>query len=160
MEIVKKVVLTGYFGVGKSSLVKQFVYQKFSDQYLTTIGVKIDKKEITFGEVKIKLMLWDIAGESTALKIPKNYLAGAHGVLYVLDLTRKETYENIQNDLFEITKGMNGIPVKVLANKSDLVDVEFVGELEEEVSIPLKATSAKTGENVEEAFMELAKEMM
>ena len=160
MEIVKKIVLAGHFGVGKSSLVKQFVHQKFSDQYLTTIGVKIDKKVIDVSGAKMKLMLWDIAGESTAMKIPKKYLAGAHGILYVFDLTREETYSNIQNDLFEISKTTTQIPSVVLANKSDLVETDFINNLKKELSMDFHVTSAKTGDHVEESFKTIAEQLI
>ncbi len=160
MEIVKKIVLVGHFGVGKSSLVKRFVHQKFSDQYLTTIGVKIDKKVVEVNNTQIKLMLWDIAGESTAMKIPEKYLAGAHGILYVFDLSREETYTNLQNDLFTISKQLKDAPAIVLGNKSDLVDSTFIEDLKKEISMDFKPTSAKTGDHVEESFIQLAQELI
>ena len=160
MELVKKVILAGHFGVGKSSLVKRFVHQKFSDQYLTTIGVKIDKKVIEVGETQVKMMLWDVAGESSMVKVPKKYFAGAHGILYIFDATREETYLNIENDLFEINKTLMEVPVLVLANKSDLVDPSVEAALKAKISIPFQLTSAKTGENVEASFLELAQQMI
>lgn len=160
MEVVKKIVLVGHFGVGKSSLVKRFVHQKFSDQYLTTIGVKIDKKVVEVNGASVKLMLWDIAGESTAMKIPKKYFAGAHGILYVFDLSREETYTNLQNDLFEISKQLKDVPAVVLGNKSDLVDDDFISNLKKEMSMDFKPTSAKTGDFVEDSFIHLAQELI
>ena len=160
MEIVKKVILTGHFGVGKSSLVKQFVHQKFSDQYLTTIGVKIDKKIIDVDGTQVKMMLWDIAGESNMLKIPQKYFAGAHGILYVFDASREETYENIQNDLFQINKSLREIPFIILANKSDLLDSSLIEKLKAKIDLPFQLTSAKTGDNVEKSFSDLAKNMI
>lgn len=159
MEIVKKVVLVGHFGVGKTSLVKRFVFQKFSDNYLTTIGVKIDKKEVNVEGAQMKMMIWDIAGESTAHKIPKKYLTGAHGVMYVFDLTRAETYQNIKADLFEITKDLDDDVCLVLANKADMLSDDELQALQENIDIPFKITSAKTGAHVEEAFLELAGKM-
>lgn len=160
MEVVKKVVIAGHFGVGKSSLIKRFVHQKFSDQYLTTIGVKIDKKVVEVDQAKVKMMLWDIAGESSAVKIPKKYFAGAHGILYVFDLTREETYLNIESDLFEINKTLKDCPLIVLANKSDLVEDSFIEDLRSKLSTNFKITSAKTGDHVEESFLQLAKDML
>lgn len=160
MEIVKKVVIAGHFGVGKTSLVSRFVHQKFSDQYLTTIGVKIDKKVVQIGDATIKMMLWDIAGESSAMKIPKKYLAGAHGLLYVFDLNREETYKDLDSDLFELHKSLKGCPSIVLGNKSDLVEEELIEKLQKSIVADFKTTSAKTGTNVEESFLKLAKEML
>ncbi|MEO9869149.1 Rab family GTPase [Ekhidna sp.] len=160
MEIVKKVVIAGHFGVGKSSLVKRFVHQQFSDQYLTTIGVKIDKKTVDVNGAQVKMMLWDIAGESTAMKIPKKYFAGTHGILYVFDISREETYATIESDLFEISKTLKGIPTIVLANKSDLVEDTFIEDLRDKLSVSFKLTSAKTGDHVEDSFLHIAKEMI
>jgi len=160
MELVKKVVIAGHFGVGKTSLVRQFVHQKFSDQYLTTIGVKIDKKVVQLESANVKLMLWDIAGESSSLKIPTQYLVGAHGLIYVFDLSREETYQNIENEIFELHKTLKTIPSVVLGNKSDLVTDEFVEKLKESVRIDFKLTSAKSGDNIEESFKQLVNEML
>lgn len=160
MEIVKKVVLVGHFGVGKTSLVKRYVHESFSEAYLTTIGVKIDKKVVEINDQKVKLMLWDIAGESAAIKIPKKYLSGANGVIYVFDLTRKETYENIQRDLFEVNKCIKDNHCVVLANKSDLVAKEQIQEVRTTTGIEFLPTSAKTGDNVENAFVQLVSKMI
>jgi small GTP-binding protein len=160
VEISKKVIVAGHFGVGKTSLIKQFIHEKFSEQYMTTIGVKIDKKGLEVNGVKINMILWDIAGESSAVKIPKKYFMGAHGLIYVFDLTRPETYEGIADDIFEVSKENPSIPSVVLGNKSDLVEEGLIEEIRNEVHIKFNLTSAKTGENVEEAFITLAKEMI
>lgn len=161
MEILKKVIVTGHFGVGKTSLVRRFVHQKFSDQYLTTIGVKIDKKEVKVKGANVKMMLWDIAGESSAAKIPRKYVHGAHGIVYVFDLTREETYENINADLFELQKNNNAqVPTLIFANKADLVEPSFIEEVREKINISFKVTSAKEGNNVEDGFLKIASEML
>lgn len=160
MELVKKVVIAGHFGVGKTSLVRQFVHQKFSDQYLTTIGVKIDKKVVQLDDkASVKLMLWDIAGESSSTKIPTQYLTGAHGLIYVFDLSRPETYQNLENEIFELHKTFKTIPAIVLGNKSDLVTDDFIEKLRDSLRIEFKITSAKSGDNIEESFINLAREM-
>lgn len=160
MEVSKKVIVAGHFGVGKSSLIKQFIHEKFSDQYMTTIGVKIDKKIVEVNGASINMIIWDIAGESSAMKIPKKYFMGAHGLIYVFDLTRPETYEGISEDIFEVTKDNPSIPSIVLGNKSDLVEHDFIEEIKDEIGMEFNLTSAKTGENVEDAFKTLAKEMI
>jgi small GTP-binding protein len=74
--ISKKVILTGSFGVGKTSLFNQFIFNQFSDKYLTTIGVKVNKKVINIGGEDLSLLLWDIAGEVSQDKVPTSYFLG------------------------------------------------------------------------------------
>ena len=160
VDIAKKVIVAGHFGVGKTSLIRRFVHQKFSDQYLTTIGVKIDKKVVEIEGAKINMILWDIAGEQSAGKIPKTYFAGAHGPIYVFDLTRDETYNALKDNIFEITKDNQDIQTIVLGNKSDLVDAEMIDELKSSLDTPFEVTSAQSGDNVETAFKTLAKNLL
>lgn len=161
MSVSKKVILIGHFGVGKSSLVQRFVHQKFSDKYITTIGVKIDKKIVEVDGFQVTMIIWDIAGEDSQQKVPTSYRLGAHGALYVFDISRPSTYENIQAELEYLEEIIPGIPVQVLANKSDLMSEE---ERQEIIgSLPTNGvfeTSAKSGLHVEEAFALLAKSMV
>ena len=96
--IKTKVLLTGNFGVGKTSLFQQFIFSKFDERYLTTIGVKVDKKEIDIHGALVEIFLWDVAGEVSQEKVPISYFLGAHGIIYVFDLTRPLTYQNLKND--------------------------------------------------------------
>lgn len=91
MKISKKVILLGHFGVGKTSLVKRFVVQKFSEEYQTTIGVKINK--VVIGDHHLTMILWDIEGGKSQQHLPPSYFAGAHGIIYVFDLTRPSTWK-------------------------------------------------------------------
>jgi len=161
MSISKKVILVGHFGVGKTSLISQFVHQKFSDTYLTTIGVKINKKELQVDGLDVTLIIWDIAGETEQQKIPESYKLGAHGVLYVFDITRPSTYNNLREQLNFIKAKIPNAPIRVLANKKDLLSAEERGSILEKLAFQeIRETSAKTGENVEEAFMLLTKAMV
>lgn len=161
MSVSKKVILIGHFGVGKSSLVQRFVHQKFSDKYITTIGVKIDKKIVEVDGFQVTMIIWDIAGEDSQQKVPTSYRLGAHGALYVFDISRPSTYENIQTELEYLEEIIPGIPVQVLANKSDLMSEEerqeIIGNLP---TNDVFETSAKSGLHVEEAFALLAKSMV
>ena len=161
MAISKKVILVGHFGVGKTSLIRRFVHQKFSDEYLTTIGVKIDKKVLQISGQEVTLIIWDIAGETNQVKTPKSYQLGAHGVLYVFDITRPSTYENLHEQLGYLNNLLPQARVEVIANKTDLLSAE---EQENVISAlqldKIYATSAKTGENVEAIFEVLAKAMI
>jgi len=159
--ISKKVILTGSFGVGKTSLFNQFIYNKFSDKYLTTIGVKVNKKTIEINGRELSLLLWDIAGEVSQDKVPVSYFLGASGIIYVFDLTRPSTYKNIEEDLAYLQKIIKGGIIKVVGNKKDLVNAEQLAEVKEEISVPWDIiTSAKTGENVEDLFSTLGAELI
>ena len=100
----RKVLITGSFAVGKTSLFHRFVYNTFSEQYLTTIGVKVDKRVVEVNDEPLSLILWDIAGEVSQKKVPKTYFLGASAVIYVFDLSRKQTADNLKSDLKLIQK--------------------------------------------------------
>ncbi len=153
----KKVILIGNFGVGKTSLTKRFVYQKFSEEYLTTLGVKIDKKVVELGEDIVNLMIWDIAGEVTQTRVSTSYYLGSNGILYVFDVTRPSTYENMQADIEYVQKILPNVPILKIANKADLISSEQLKQLP--VSYDFLC-SAKTGANVENAFLALAEAMI
>jgi len=156
--ISKKIILTGSFGVGKTSLFNKFIYNKFDDKYLTTIGVKVNKKSIEIDDQEVSLLLWDIAGEVSQDKIPNSYFLGSSGIVYVFDLTRPSTYKNIMTDI-EYLKGMSSDAViKIVGNKLDLVDDEKLEEVKETLTMPWDIiTSAKNGDNVETLFHSLGK---
>lgn len=160
MSVSKKVILIGHFGVGKSSLVQRFVRQKFSEEYITTIGVKIDKKVVEVDGYSVTMIIWDIAGEDTQKKVPKSYRLGAHGALYVFDMSRPSTYEKLQQELDYLDEIIPGVPVQVLANKVDLLSGPERQEIMSSLPKGIRETSAKTGAQVEEAFETLAKMML
>ena len=122
--ISKKVILTGSFGVGKTSLFNQFIYETFSDKYLTTIGVKVNKKSVTVGTEEVSILLWDIAGEVSQDKVPNSYLLGAAAVFYVFDLNRPTTYKNLETDLVHLRNLLPHATIRVVGNKKDLLTDE------------------------------------
>ncbi len=159
--ISRKVILTGSFGVGKTSLFNQFIYSKFDEKYLTTIGVKVNKKSIIIDDQEISILLWDIAGEISQDKVPVSYFLGASAMIYVFDVTRPSTQINLTNDINFLEKMLPDGIIKIVANKKDLVDDAQLASILASTSRPVDiATSAKTGENVEEFFMALARELM
>ena len=159
--ISKKVILTGSFGVGKTSLFNQFIYARFSDKYLTTIGVKVNKKTIEVDGREISLLVWDIAGEVSQDKVPTSYFLGASGIIYVFDLTRPSTYKNIEDDIKYLRDMVGGGIIKIVGNKEDLVSEEQLEEISKEITLPWDmTTSAKTGKNVEELFQKLGSELL
>lgn len=155
-----KVLLTGNFGVGKTSLFQRFILSKFDERYLTTIGVKVDKKQVHLPEGIVEIFLWDVAGEVSQDKVPISYFLGAHGIIYVFDLTRPLTYQNIESDIAYLKKLAPKASIKVVGNKKDLVTEEQIEQIARSLDVPYDmVTSAKTGENVEELFTDLASEM-
>ncbi len=157
----KKVILTGSFGVGKTSLFNQFIHQKFSDKYLTTIGVKVNKKTVESHGEEVSLLIWDIAGEVTQDKVPNSYFLGASGILYVVDLSRPLTFVNIKEDIEYLKDLLPGAKIKVVGNKKDLLTDTELAQAVKSIEIPVgTTTSAKTGENVEDLFLALTNEMM
>ena len=161
--IAKKVCMVGPFAVGKTSLVRRFVESIFSDTYLTTIGVKISKKQIESGEDKVQLMIWDIEGVDVFTELNPSYLRGAAGVLLVLDGTRPKSVE-MTTELYKVLcEHLPGVPIVGLLNKSDLKYDWKLGtsDLEEIESLGITTidTSAKTGHNVELAFATMVEKM-
>jgi small GTP-binding protein len=159
--ISRKVILTGSFGVGKTSLFNQFIYEKFDDKYLTTIGVKVNKKSLSIDGEDISILLWDIAGEISQDKVPVSYFLGASAMIYVFDLTRPSTFKNIAADVEYLKKMIPDGIIRLVANKKDMLTAEKIKEILEGIKTEISiVTSAKTGENVESLFTDLAKELI
>ena len=159
--ISKKIILTGSFGVGKTSLFNRFIYQQFSDKYLTTIGVKVNNKTIKIDDESISMMVWDVAGEVSQDKVPASYFLGASGIIYVMDLSRPLTFVNLESDIQFLRDLLPNGTIIIVANKKDLVSEEQLETIRLELTRPFDySTSAKTGENVEELFIEMGKRLL
>jgi small GTP-binding protein len=162
--IQKKVCMLGGFAVGKTSLVSRFVRSIFSEKYLTTVGVKIDKKVLTAGGQEVTLVLWDINGQDEFQDVQESYLRGTSGYLLVVDGTRRATLETAAK-LQEKAEAVAGnVPFVVVLNKSDLatewqVDERGIVKFAEQ-GWTIVRTSAKTGEGVEETFLKLTLAML
>jgi len=159
MKIVKKICLIGRFAVGKTSLVKQYIENQFSDKYKTTVGVSISTKKIQMADIDLSLVIWDIAGFEQENHY-QHYLRGVQGIIWVVDGTEPESFkilDIISDSLPEIKQ----VPSLCFINKHDLVKQwlitdDDITKLENTFNIIYK-TSAKTGENVENGFNQLAK---
>lgn len=159
--ISKKIILTGSFGVGKTSIFNQFIHQQFSDKYLTTIGVKVNKKTLTIDGKDLSLLLWDIAGEVAQDKVPASYFLGAGGIIYVMDLSRPMTFVNMKSDLLFLQKLLPDTTIIIVGNKKDLVSAADLDEMAHNLDVKWDfTTSAKTGENIEALFLELGKRLI
>lgn len=160
----KKVCMLGSFSVGKTSLVRRFVSSIFSDAYLTTVGVKIDKKVLKAGAEDVTLILWDLYGEDEFQKMRMSYLRGAAGYLVVADGTRRSTLEKALSLFDEVVKTLGPVPFVLALNKCDLTEKwEIESAKENELAgrgWRLIHTSAKTGEGVEQIFQTLTEMML
>jgi len=156
----KKIALLGAAGVGKTSLVRRFVASLFDDRYLTTIGVKVDKKVVPVGAAEVTLMIWDIAGAEEHFTVPTAYVKGAAGYLLVADGTRPETLGEAAQLKAQIAHDLGPIPFVVVVNKRDLADQWRADDTAlasvAEGALTTLETSAKTGDGVEDAFARLA----
>ena len=159
--VSKKIILTGSFGVGKTSLFNRFIHQQFSDKYLTTIGVKVNNKTVKIEDETISMMVWDIAGEVSQDKVPVSYFLGASGIIYVMDLSRPLTFLNLETDIQFLRELVPNGTILIVANKKDLVTEEQLESILREMPRPFDySTSAKTGENVEELFLDMGHRLL
>ena len=163
-QFTSKLILTGDFKVGKTSLIRRFVENLFSESYISTIGVEISKKTVVMDEdTKINFVLWDIGGQISSMAPYRHrFYEGASAAFIVIDRTRPNNLESITRWYKEILDAVSqNIPVVIVGNKSDLQDELVITE--EEIKIVAKElgfhyilTSALTGENVNEAFLYIA----
>ena len=161
-----KVLLLGDGAVGKTSLIRRFVVDQFSDDYITTIGTKVTKKDVTVGkppnDVEVIMQIWDVLGQKGYGGVQETAVKGAQGVLFVHDLTREDTRRSMEEYWMPMVWRLVGrIPMVIVGNKVDLLQEErmaaheYAYYLEEKYSSPSIMTSAKSGERVEDAFKTL-----
>ncbi|MGB5634169.1 MAG: Rab family GTPase [Waterburya sp.] len=165
--ITKKICLLGDFNVGKTSLVRRFVEEKFSDHYLSTVGVKISRKSVNIKTDldihQVNLLLWDLEGNTKFKSITPSYLRGASGSIIVGDLTRSDTLKSLNHHIKRFLE-VNPLGKIIIAlNKADLIPQEKLSKLIEnygydssEQIVSTHKTSAKTGDNVADIFDQLA----
>ena len=152
--------MIGDFAVGKTSLTQQFINQVFSEQYLTTIGVKIDTKTIELADGQAcKAVVWDVAGRDSLTPLQTSYLMGAAAFMLVVDVTRRDSIDSMKFLIDSAIQKLSDVPFIVLLNKWDMTD-EIVFNNEDQDFVNKNRwqfvyTSAKTGENVESAFIQL-----
>lgn len=160
-----KIVVVGDYAVGKTTLIINFTEKTFRGMYVPTVGVQFTKKNIKIDGNEVELTMWDIAGQDKFAKVRKTFYENAAGFLIVYDLTRKESLENIKMWYQDVIEHTGKLPCVVIGNKSDLKDKREVNDNEvteviekNKMDIKIKfATSAKTGDNVEEGFNSLVK---
>lgn len=156
--ITKKICIIGDFAVGKTSLINRFVDNHFSEEYLTTVGVKLDTKElVTSNGTEIKLVIWDIAGADELTTAKRSYIDGASGYIMVYDLSRPKTLVSATKIQASVEEELGPAPFVLVGNKNDLEikapepDADMI-----EKSCHQLKTSALTGEGVADIFQALA----
>ncbi len=166
-ELLKaKVLLLGEGAVGKTSLIRRFVVDQFSDDYITTVGTKVSKKDVQLvrdgRQLDMVMQVWDVLGQRGYAGVQETALKGARGALMVYDITREETRRALEEYWVPMLWRLVGkIPIIFVGNKIDLIDErvkahEMLGYLKQRYSAEGLLSSAKTGEHVEEAFLKLS----
>jgi small GTP-binding protein len=162
--IQKKICMLGSFGVGKTSLVARFVQGIFFGKYLSTVGVKIDKKQLRVGDQDVLLLLWDLAGEDSRSQVQTSYLKGAAGYFLVVDGTFAESLVTAKSIHKRAVEAVGDLPVMLIVNKSDLwgrweITMPELERMQAE-GWNIQVTSAKTGEGVEKMFLTMTEQVL
>ncbi len=163
MALKRKICMLGAFSVGKTSLVSRYVLSMFSEKYLTTVGVKIDKKTVEVNGQEITMLIWDLYGEDAVQQIRSSYVRGAAGYLLVADGTRPDTLETVRRIHTRMVTELGPLPFVLMLNKCDLqdewrIDADALEALQDE-GWAVQRCSARTGEGVEEGFRTLAQNL-
>jgi len=161
--------MLGDFAVGKTSLVKRFVFDRFDDKYISSIGVKVSRKSVVIprdhATVQLNLMLWDLAGSEEFDQVRASYLRGSAGAILVCDLTRTETLPSLIQYADNLATVSRKVSLIVVANKVDLqatdgVAERKIAEIAAQLDAPYFLTSAKTGQAVEAMFRALGQRLI
>jgi small GTP-binding protein len=169
IQLRKKVCLLGDAAVGKTSLIHRYVHNQFDEKYITTIGTNVSKKNIRISvqnpnnkiiNYDITFAIWDIIGQRELHSFNLNYFRNANGGLVVCDITRRDTLDSLMMWTSSLFNTIGKVPLVFLANKYDLqqqaeFDANELGQVANQFQAPFYVTSARTGENVEQAFYAL-----
>ncbi len=161
-----KIINAGDYAVGKTSLAIRYTQNRFSSSYLPTLGVDFYSKMIQHDEdTTLRLVLFDTVGQEKLVTLRKRYYTGAHGAVVVFDITRKESFEHIENWINEVEEKCTDIPIIIVGNKTDLDEERAVDfkDLEKKwgsKGYTVLESSAKLGEGVNDIYTIIAKKVM
>jgi len=160
-----KLLLIGDSGVGKSCLLLRFADNTYTDSYISTIGVDFKIRTLDIDGKTVKLQIWDTAGQERFRTITSSYYRGAHGIIVVYDVTDKVSFNNVKQWLGEIDRyACQSVNKLLVGNKADLVEKKVVDyneskEFADSLGISFLETSAKSAQNVEEAFLTMTRQI-
>lgn len=164
-DFLFKLLLIGDSGVGKTCILVRFSEDAFNSTFISTIGIDFKIRTVEIEGKKIKLQIWDTAGQERFRTITTAYYRGAMGIMLVYDVTNERSFENIRNWIRNIEENASAdVEKMILGNKCDLQESRVVSQergrvLAEEHGVKFMETSAKSGLNVETAFLALAKDI-
>ena len=164
-SMIFKIILIGDSGVGKSNILTRYISDTFSDSTKSTVGVELGCKILEINNTKIKIQIWDTAGQERYKSITKSYYKGAKGALIVYDISRKESFENINKWIGDLKEfGEENPCILLVGNKCDLehkreVTIEEVTKKAEQFKVGFCETSAKTGKFIDNAFLKIIEEI-
>jgi small GTP-binding protein len=162
--IQKKICMVGSFGVGKTSLVARYVQGLFSEKYITTVGVKIDKKIVECDGAQVTLVLWDLAGEDALTTVRASHLRGASGYILVVDGSRRPTIDAAVDLQSRVSGLIGSVPFVCAINKADMRESWEVKQVDldhlTDRGWKVMEASARTGTAVEDLFCALTNAMM
>ena len=167
-KYILKLLTLGETEVGKSSILLRYSENKFLNAKVATIGIDMKSKIIKKGNDKIKVSIYDTAGQEKFRTIIKSYYKGANGVLLIYDITKKHTFEKLDywlEDLKNNADDINDLFIFLIGNKCDLeekreVSFEEANDYSKKKELPYIEVSAKTGKNVKKLFDETIKGAM
>ena len=163
---VVKLVLLGDANVGKTSLVYRFIENKFRDNYKSTLGVNLLKKDLDIDTYNgVSAQIWDLGGQESFRSLRKLYLEGANGALVIFDMTKRKTFDKLKEWVQSFREARGEQPLLLIGNKIDLkgnikITENEAREFAENNKMAFLLTSAKTGNNVEKAFKDLMKSIL
>ncbi|MFX1324475.1 MAG: Rab family GTPase [Promethearchaeota archaeon] len=161
---VIKITLLGEKNVGKTSLVYRFIENKFRENYKATLGVNLLKKDLDING-GVSAHIWDLGGQESFRSLRKLYLEGANGGLVIFDLTDRDSFVKLSDWIMSFKEARGEQPLLLIGNKSDLenqikISNNEASQFARNNNMELIVTSAKTGHNVEEAFIQLTKRIL